>query len=68
MAHRLAEMRFDFAAGADGAHGEQRDFVFKVDEALDDDAPLTDAPALHGVVPGLGDVVRAAQQRLSLAG
>jgi hypothetical protein len=41
VADRLAEVRFDLAAGADGAHGEQRDLVLEVDEALDDDAPLS---------------------------
>ena len=62
-------MARDFsAAGADGTYGQQRDLVLEVDEALDDDAALADAPALHRVVPRFGHILRTAQQRLPLAG
>jgi hypothetical protein len=76
VADRLAEVRA--AARVARAHGEQRDLVVEVDEALDDHAPLGDAAAGHRVVPGratsagpsilLWPLPRAAHHRLDDAG
>ena len=45
VADRLAEVRLDRAVGACAAHGQQRDLVVEVDEALDDDAAAAHAAA-----------------------
>src|SRR3989344_5049737 len=54
-------------APAGGAHGQLRDLVVEVDEALDDDAAVADPPAFPRLGPGLGDVGGAIDLALALA-
>ena len=68
MADRVAEVRLDLAVGAERAHRQQRDLVVEVDEALDDDAAVTDPTARHRVVPGRLDILRTVEPALALAG
>ena len=55
------------ARGVERAHGQQRDLVVEVDEALDDHAAMAHAAAGHRVVPGLLHVGRAVDLALALA-
>ena len=68
VANRLAKMGVDLAVCADGAHGELRDLIVKVDKALDDDAPVADAPARHRAVPSGGHIGGRGDFALALAG
>ena len=67
MADGLAEMGLDLAGRILGAHGQQGDFVVKVDKALDDDAAALHPAACHRVVPGLFHIGRAIDLALALA-
>ena len=67
MANRFAKLRLDLPAGAHGAHRQQRDLVVKVNEALNNDAAVADAPAGHGVVPSSAHIGRPGDLALALA-
>ncbi len=68
VADRGAELRLHLAAGAHGAHGQQRDLVVEIDKAFHDHAAVADAAAGHGVVPGCLDALGAVDLALALAG
>ena len=63
MADRLAEVN-----AVDGADGQQGDLVIELHEALDNHPAAAGAAALLGILPGILQVLLAAQQALPLAG
>ena len=63
----IAEESLDVTGIADSAYRQLRDFVIELDRLLDDHPRLIHARAAHGVVPGLGDVLRAVHGGLALA-
>ena len=69
MADGFAEPGRRFAGRrVDGTHGQQRDLVVELDESLDDDAFPRDPGPGPRVLPGTVDVVRGADDTLTLPG